>query len=64
MSNIIRFFEDFDYMQPDCIIAYLAGMTLEVEDDVVEQVLEAGVGELVEDDDIDYFDDQEASDVE
>lgn len=63
MSNIIRFFEDFDYMQPDCIIAYLAGMTLEVEDDVVERVLEAGVGELVEDDDLDYFDD-EASDAE
>lgn len=52
-------------MQPDCIIAYLAGMTLEVEDEVVEQVLEAGVGELVEDeDDNDFHDDDEASDVE
>ncbi len=64
MSNIIRFFEDFDYMQPDCIIAYLAGMTLEVEDEVVEQVLEAGVGELVEDDDDNDFHNDEASDVE
>lgn len=48
-------------MQPDCIIAYLAGMTLEVEDECAEQVLEAGVGELVEDDD---ERDYEASDSE
>lgn len=62
MSNIIRFFDDFDYMQPDCIIAYMAGMTLEVEDECVEQVLDAGVGELVEDDEA--YDDHEASDEE
>lgn len=48
-------------MQPDCIIAYLAGMTLEVEDECAEQALDAGVGELVEDDD---YDDHEASDEE